>query len=552
MNKKQMAHFTNLPQLNFSRSRFNMDYSVKTSFNTGDLIPLGKAFEVLPGDTIKWKTSSLVRMQTLITPVMDNIYLDTFYFFVPFRLIWDHYVNFLGENDTTPWVSDTTYSIPQVLSPENGWSVGTLADYFGVRPGVGNLSISALPFRAYSKIVKDWFYDENNQTPPDCLTNDATIQGSNGDDYVVDLVKGGKPFVVARMHDMFSSALPSPQKGASVTLPLGNNAKLRTFSDSYDILGSDTLRVFDKNLSEQIGQGVLSFNVDASQSSTRGAASFRNFGDSSYLGVPTSTNMAVDLSSATATTINDLRLAFQTQRLLERMARGGSRYFEILASQWGVIAPQGLIQRSEYLGGSRSSINVQSVVQTSSTDDISPQGNLTGYSVSTKVHNDFTKSFSEPGYIIGLGCVRYMHSYSQGIPKAYMRKDRFDFFNHAFAFIGEQPIKNYEIFAQGTAKDNEVFGYNEAFVDYRYNPNMITGEMRPDAPLSLDVWHLGDDYETLPMLSSTWIREDKSNVDRVLAINSSISNQFFGDFYFNIVATRPMPLFSIPGLIDHM
>lgn len=545
MNKKQMAHFTNLPKINISRSRFNMDYSVKTSFNTGDLIPLGKAFEVLPGDTIKWKTSSLVRMQTLITPVMDNIYLDTFYFFVPFRLIWDHYVNFLGENDTTPWVSDTTYSIPQVLSPENGWRVGTLADYFGVRPGVGNLSISALPFRAYSKIVKDWFYDENIQTPPDCLTNDATIQGSNGDDYVVDLVKGGKPFVVARMHDMFSSALPSPQKGASVILPLGNDAPLRTFDGLYSIYGNDGIKFSN--------DGINPFESVYYGSGTNAIlGAFTPLSQGTDYSRVQATNLRADLSSATATTINDLRLAFQTQRLLERMARGGSRYFEILASQWGVIAPQGLIQRSEYLGGSRSSINVQSVVQTSSTDDTSPQGNLTGYSVSTKVHHDFTKSFSEPGYIIGLGCVRYMHSYSQGIPKAYMRKDRFDFFNHAFAFIGEQPIKNYEIFAQGTAQDNEVFGYNEAFVDYRYNPNMITGEMRSDAPLSLDVWHLGDDYETLPMLSSTWIREDKSNVDRVLAINSSISNQFFGDFYFNIVATRPMPLFSIPGLIDHM
>lgn len=552
MNKKQLAHFTNLPKLNISRSRFNMDYSLKSSMNVGDLFPLGKAMEVLPGDTFKWKTSSLVRMTTLLSPIMDNIYLDTFYFFVPFRLIWEHFTNFLGENDTTPWVSETTYSIPQVSAPSGGWSVGTIADYFGVPTGISNISISALPFRAYAKIVKDWFYDENNQTPPDLLVNDATIAGSNGSDYVVDLIKGGKPFIVGKMHDMFTSALPSPQKGASVTLPLGNNAKLRTFSDSYDILGSDTLRVYDKNLLGQTGQGVLSFNVDSSQPATRGAASLRNFGDSSYLGIPTSTNMAVDLSSATATTINDLRLAFQTQRLLERMARGGTRYFEILASQWGVIAPQGLIQRSEYLGGCRSNINVQSVVQTSATDQTSPQGNLTAYSVSTKVHHDFTKSFSEPGYIIGLGCLRYLHSYSQGIPKAYMRKDRFDFYNHAFAFIGEQPIKNYEIYAQGTSQDNEVFGYNEAFVDYRYNPNMITGEMRPTASNSLDVWHLGDNYNSLPMLSDTWIREDKSNVDRVIAVSSAVSNQFFGDFYFSIEATRPMPLFSIPGLIDHM
>lgn len=575
MNKKQEAHFANLPKVNMSRSRFDMDHDLNTSFNTGQLIPLGQAFEVLPGDTIKWSTSSLVRLTTLRAPIMSNLFFDTYFFFVPFRLIWEHYTNFLGENDSTPWVSETTYSIPQVKSPTGGWSVGSLADYFGIATGVGNLSVSALPFRAYAKIVKDWFYDENSQYPPDFILGDATIQGNNGTNYVTDLAKGGMPFNIAKLHDIFTSCLPAPQKGDSVLLPLGN---IDLGTSEFPVISSG---VKHSNASLYEGQSA-DFQPMTFSTESGGATNIIPYNDSNkfltiHTGNLTSRGYAGDItptfpfysgglypdnlvgkfggssaSASSSTTINDLRLAFQTQRLLERMARGGTRYFEILASQWGVIAPQGLIQRSEYLGGSRSDIRVNTVVQTSSTDSTSPQGNLTGYSVSTNKHRDFIKSFSEPGYIIGLGAVRYMHLYSQGIPKTYMRKDRFDFYNQAFAFIGEQPIMNYQIYAQGTNQDYEVFGYNEAWVDYRYMPNMITGEMRPTAQTSLDVWHLGDHYTSLPRLSSGWLMEDKSNVDRVITVSSNISNQFVADIYFNIDAIRPMPLYSIPGLIDHM
>lgn len=558
MNKKQEAHFVNLPKVKMSRSRFDMDHDLNTSFNVGQLIPLGQAFEVLPGDTIKWSTSSLVRLTTLRAPIMSNMFFDTYYFFVPFRLIWEHYTNFLGENDSTPWVSDTTYSIPQLKSPIGGWSVGSLADYFGIATGVGNISVSALPFRAYAKIVKDWFYDENSQYPPDYIVGDATIQGNNGTNYVTDIAKGGMPFNIAKLHDIFTSCLPAPQKGDSVLLPLGDIS-----------LGSAELPVYGGPTNRGSGYSEVQYPIHYITTATGQYLGIDNneysINGSSPLTIDPLTNIgsavpdnlianlgSTSVSSSSSTTINDLRLAFQTQRLLERMARGGTRYFEILASQWGVIAPQGLIQRSEYLGGSRSDIRVNTVVQTSSTDSTSPQGNLTGYSVSTNNHRDFIKSFSEPGYIIGLGAVRYMHSYSQGIPKTYMRKDRFDFYNQAFAFIGEQPIMNYQIYAQGTEQDNEVFGYNEAWVDYRYMPNLITGEMRPTAQTSLDVWHLGDHYTTLPRLSSEWLMEDKSNVDRVITVSSNVSNQFVADIYFSVDAIRPMPLYSIPGLIDHM
>lgn len=542
MNRKQEVHLSSVPKVKVGRSRFNMDFGNLTSFNTGQLIPLCKPIEVVPGDTFSWSTSSLVRMTTLIAPIMDNLYFDTFMFYVPSRLIWEHFTNFLGENDTTPWVNESTYSVPQVTSPDGGWSVGTLADYFGLPVNVSNLSVSALPFRAYAKIVKDWFYNENVQTPPNVPLNDATIAGSNGDDYVIDLCKGGVPFNACKLSDMFSQALPAPQKGSSVVLPLGDNAPVNFGS----VDGSD---IYNAN----VNQPVLAQGFTSSSPYQVGLYGAKSDGASpSWLSTGEQVGLYTDMAKATATTINDLRIAFQTQRLLERMARGGTRYFEILASQWGITAPQGLLQRSEYLGGHRSRVQINSVVQTSATDSTSPQGNLAAYSVSTNYHHDFTKSFFEPGYIIVLGCVRYYHSYSQGIPKTFKRKDLFDFYNHAFACIGEQPVYNYEIFAQGTSVDDEVFGYNEAWIDYRVNPNMITGEMRPSVSGSIDFWHLGDNYDSLPMLSNTWMQEDKSNVDRVLSVSSDLSNQFQASFYFKVDAVRPMPLFSVPGLIDHL
>lgn len=561
MSRREEAHMTNLPKIKMLRSRFKDGKSVKTTLNAGDLIPLGKAFEVLPGDTIKFTTSSLVRMMTLIAPIMSELYFDTFFFFVPFRLVWDNYTKFLGENDRTPWVSSETFTIPQINAPSGGWQVGTIADYFEVIPGVSNLKFSALVFRSYAKIVKDWFYDENMQTPPDLLTDDATITGSNGSNYVIDLVKGGKPFVAGKFHDLFTSCLPAPQKGASVELPLGNDAVVYADNESMsfaDIKSNYGLNEINYRKYNSAGNQAASGNnynvIGAYQTGLDNnfrLAQGSGPAQSTTYAFYTPANLKADLSTATATTINDLRTAFATQRLLERMARGGTRYFEILASQWGVIAPQGLIQRSEYLGGSRSRININSVVQTSATDDTSPQGNLSAYSVTTNKHTDFIKSFSEPGYIISLGCIRYKHSYSQGIPKDYMRKDKFDFYNQAFAFIGEQPIKNYQIFAQGTAQDNEIFGYNEAWIEYRVHTDAITGMLRPTYSQSLDFWHLGDKYDTLPTLSSDFIKEDKNIVDRVLAVSSSQTHQFLLDFYFEYDMIRPMPLYSIPGLLDH-
>lgn len=549
MNNKQSSHFVNLPKLNVNRSRFDLSFGNITSFNTGQLIPMCQAIEILPGDTFKITTKSLVRLTTLAVPVFDNLFLDTYWFFVPYRLLWEHYVNFLGENDNSPWVNQTTYSIPQTTSPDGGWNVGTLADYFGIPTGVSNLSISSLPFRGYAKIVRDWFYDENLQIPPDFNVDDVTQAGSNGSDYVTDIIAGGVPFDLCKTHDVFTSCLPAPQKGASVSLPLGNNAPVYFGDVNQDIYK-------DYGNSRPIfGTKDSSDNVDVLTAGALGTNASGSFVFGSQASGTYSANIVngyADISSATATTINDLRLAFQTQRLLERMARGGTRYYEILASQWGITPPQGIIQRSEYLGGSRSKIDIQTVVQTSETTNDSPLGDLAGMSVSYNKHQDFVKSFSEGGYLFGLCAVRYHHRYQQGIPKSYLRKDLFDFYNHAFAYIGEQPIFNNQIYAQGTSQDTEVFGYNEAWVDYRYIPNQITGQLRSSYNQSLDKWHFADDYSSLPTLSSDWIKEDKSNVDRALVYSSGVVNQFIGEFYFDVDAVRPMPLYSIPGLIDHM
>lgn len=566
MNKKQSSHFVNLPKINMSRSRFNMDFGNKTSFNAGQLIPMCTAIEVLPGDTFNWSTRSFVRLSTLLAPIMDDLYLDTYFFYVPYRLLWDHYVNFLGENDTSPWVSQTTYSVPQTTAPQGGWNIGTLADYFAIPTGV-ELSVSSYAFRAYCKIVRDWFYDENIQTPCDFKTDDATQAGSNGNNYVTDLIKGGVPFNICKMHDVFTSVLPSPQKGDSVKLPLGN-IDLTSVPVGVGDVHSMSLDSDGKPISEK---GVL-FNANGEiqsgfnhpigvQANTSAIDGSYNIGSVTYNGATIANPMyyqptnlyANGISSAdTNITINDLRLAFQTQRLLERMARGGTRYYEILASQWGITPPQGVVQRSEYLGGHRHRLNVNSVVQTSESTQDSPQGTLTAYSITVDRHHDFIKSFYEGGLIIGLCAVRYFHSYQQGLPKQFSRKDLFDYYNHAFAYIGEQAIYNKEIYAQGTSVDDEVFGYNEAWVQYRYNNNTITGQLRSASNSGFDVWHLGDDYSQLPTFSEDWIQEDKTNVDRVVTVTSAVANQFIADFWFEVEATRPMPLYSIPGLIDHM
>ncbi len=555
MNRNVESHFAlNPTRIDLSRSTFDRSSSVKTSFNAGSIVPFFLE-EVLPGDTFNVKSSKVVRMQTLLTPVMDNVYLDTYYFFVPNRLVWKHWKEFNGENTESAWIPQTEYQVPQITSPAGtGWAVGTIADYFGIPTGVPNLSVSALPFRAYALVMNEWFRDQNLSDPLIVPDDDATVAGVNTGTFITDVAKGGKPYIAAKYHDYFTSCLPSPQKGPDVNIPVATPAPLPVVPRANIVPQSAwTNQPYHASPYDNLGMqfskpyNFITFNTNGDQGSGQS-------GSTSDIEAPVIDNLwAISDGNAAAATINQLRMAFQIQKLYERDARGGSRYIEILKSHFGVTSPDARLQRPEYLGGNRVPININQVIQQSGTGTgaNTPQGTVVGMSQTTDSHADFIKSFTEHGFIIGVMVARYDHTYQQGLDRMWSRKDRFDYYWPVFANIGEQAVKNKEIYAQGNNKDDEVFGYQEAWADYRYKPNRVTGEMRSAYTQSLDVWHLADDYDRLPSLSDSWIREDKTNIDRVLAVKSDVSNQFFADIYIQNRATRPMPLYSVPGLIDH-
>lgn len=566
MNRNVESHFAlNPTNIDIRRSTFDRSHSLKTSFNVGDIVPFFLD-EVLPGDTFNVDTSKVVRLQTLLTPVMDNIYLDTYFFFVPNRLTWSHWKQFNGENTESAWIPQTEYEIPQITAPAgSGWSVGTIADYLGVPTGVPSLSVSALPFRAYALVMNEWFRDENLSDPLVVPVDDATVAGVNTGTFVTDVAKGGLPYKAAKYHDYFTSCLPSPQKGPDVLIPSATSGVFPVVTRSDLVPGSDNpdamYALFGKGFNSDSGARVSGSLAAATNPNDSG---FRS-GASPVLGSSQITsfvplNLWAESSGGLGASINQLRMAFQIQKLYEKDARGGSRYIEILKSHFGVTSPDARLQRPEYLGGNRVPININQVVQQSGTAaGETAQGTVTGMSVTTDTHSDFTKSFTEHGFVIGVMVARYDHTYQQGLERFWSRKDRFDYYWPVFANIGEQAVKNKEIYAQGPAKvdsagaviDDQVFGYQEAWADYRYKPSRVTGEMRSQYAQSLDVWHLADDYSDLPMLSDSWIREDKTNVDRVLAVTSAVSNQLFADIYIKNRTTRPMPMYSIPGLIDH-
>ena len=572
MSRNENTRFAlNPTNLDLSRSTFRRDHSVKLSYNVGDIIPF-YVDEVLPGDTFQLKTSMVSRMQTLLTPMMDNLYIDTYFFFVPNRIVWQHWKELMGENTESAWIPTVEYSVPQITAPVGGWNIGTIADYFGIPTGIDNLSVNALPFRAYALIMNEWFRDENLSDPLDIPVNDATVTGVNSGNYITDVAKGGLPFKAAKFHDYFTSCLPSPQKGPDVTIPVAGSTNI------------PVVTMFDKVPSPgNVPLGIVGYNAKMTQYTSGSPATWtgemqqlRGATANTYTGVPSAANANVPLyavndgytgssspiipnnlwavsdGSVSAATINQLRMAFQIQKLYEKDARGGTRYIEVLKSHFGVTSPDARLQRPEYLGGNRIPVNINQVVQSSGTQpDGTPLGDTAAFSVTTDVHGDFIKSFVEHGFILGLMVARYDHTYQQGLERFWSRKDRFDYYWPVFANIGEQAVLNKEIYATGQATDNEVFGYQEAWADYRYKPSRVCGEMRSKAQTSLDVWHLADDYTKLPSLSDAWIREDKANVDRVLAVTSAVSNQMFADIYVQCKATRPMPVYSIPGLIDH-
>lgn len=559
MNRNTNTHFAlNPTRLDMSRSTFNRDHSVKTSFNVGDLVPFF-VDEVLPGDTFDITTSKVVRMPSLLTPIMDNIYLDTYYFFVPNRLCWTHWRELMGENTQSAWIPTVEYQVPQITAPAGGWNVGTIADYFGIPTGVANLSVNALPFRAYSLICNEWFRDENLTDPLSVPVDDATVVGVNTGNYITDTAKGGLPFKACKYFDVFSGCLPSPQRGPDVKIPVaaGGKTPVVGLSSTHDSGGfglfgsvltgsSSSSSITNGSLMVTSGNGTFGLSGSSPVSSSD---IFKN--GTHYLPFEPTNLWAVE-TNPVAATINQLRTAFQIQKMYERDARGGTRYIELLKSHFGVTSPDARLQRPEYLGGNRIPIVINEVNQTSGTvSDGTPQGTPTGQSRTTDVHHDVKKSFVEHGFIIGVMVARYEHTYQQGLERFWSRKDRMDYYWPVFANLGEQAVLNKEIYAQGSAKDDEVFGYQEAWYDYRYKPNHVTGEMRSSAPQTLDVWHLADDYGSLPSLSDSWIREDSGTVDRVIAVSEKVSNQLWADIFIKNKTTRAMPLYSIPGLIDH-
>lgn len=565
----------NPSDIDISRSKFNRDSSVHTSFSVGSLVPFF-VDEVLPGDSFEIKTHKVLRMPALLNPVMDDLYLDTYYFFVPNRIVWDHWKNLQGENTSSAWYPDVEYAVPQVTAPSGGWQIGSIADYMGIPTGISGLKVSALPFRAYAMIVNEWFRDQNLQNPVHIVTDDIDITGSNGTNYITDLNKGGMPFVANKYHDYFTSCLPSPQKGPDVTLTVSAGGNLPVVPGdahvNYNMFGATgnkmlTAVAVDKSTGDRVnaslsGNGMTALGfASGSDSGTPKLSSMaaNNTLYNNYATVAIPDNLiAINSGEVSVATINQLRTAFQVQKMLEKDARAGTRYREVLKSHFGVTSPDARQQVPEYLGGNRINLNVNQVVQTSSTTNESPMANVAGYSLTSDSHADFVKSFTEHGFIIGVMCARYHHTYQQGLNRMWSRKKRTDFYMPVFANIGEQAVTNKEIYAQGPTVlhdtvpfDDEVFGYQEAWADYRYRPDICTGHMRSASSISLDNWHFADDYNALPHLSSSWIHEDKSNVDRCLAVTSENTHQIFGDILIENDTTRPMPVYSIPGLIDH-
>lgn len=537
---------TNQTNIEITRSKFKRPSTLKTTFKMGELVPI-YIDEVLPGDTKTMYNRKLIRMATPVKPIMDTINAQVFWFFVPNRIIYDHWEELQGENKSGPWTQQTEYTVPQIKAPEDGWKKGTLADYMGLPINVGNIEVSHLPFRAYVKIWNDFFKDENLQDSSYLNTDEAETQGTNNNsNYITDAITGGMCLPVSKIHDYFTSALPEPQKGPDVLLPLGDRAPIK--NNLEDFTNKFSPAWFNSNNEKPSEAAYLLIGTNNNYAGTR-ASSDTN---SSSLKPNVYLNLEADLSQATAATINNLRQAFAIQRMYERDARGGTRYIEIIKSHFGVTSSDARLQRAEYLNGKTIPINIQQVNQTSATNDISPQGNTAAYSLTGDEENAFTKSFEEHGILMGLICARQEHSYSQGIEKFWLRKTRTDFYMPVFANLSEQPIYNAEIFAQGNEKDKEVFGYQEAWADYRYKPNRLTGLMRPNAENNIAVWNLGDLYETLPTLGNEFIQETKENLDRALAVSSDTSGyQFLLDVFYDPTEVRAMPVRSIPGLIDH-
>lgn len=552
------SHFAMIPQANIRRSVFDRSHVYKTTFNEGALIPYF-VDEVIPGDTFTLNPVEFCRLATPVVPFMDNIYIESFFFFVPSRLVYDKWVNLCGEQENPE--DSTDYLVPTVSL--TGDMTNKLPDYMGIACASGtfnNVSVNCLPFRSYWLIWNEWFRDENLQKSVKISKGETNtvleLMGQSTANPNYGLPSGVKnwydPAPRGKRYDYFTGALPWPQKGPAVDLPLGQTAALTVGDNASLTMPAGYLN--SSSSSSQVDYGFFPTNLSLNSRSPLG---FDNYQTNTIHGVGANpkefplkavNGVSVDLSSATSITINSLRQAFMLQRYYEIDARSGTRYTEKLQAHFGVTNPDARLQRPEFLGSHSSMMNINPVTQTSSTDSTTPQGNLAAYGLNAQRYHAFTKSFSEFGYIIGLINVRADLTYQQGVNKMWLRSDVLDFYWPSFAHLGEQAIENIEIYCQGNDDDKKIFGYQERYAEYRYKPSLITGQFRSTYNEPLDIWHLSQKFSTLPTLSDEFI-QDHPPISRVVAVPSY--PHFLLDVKFNLKCIRPMPMYGIPGMMGH-
>lgn len=556
MNRNNERRFNQIPKMKASRTRFNRDQTVLTTFDSGQLIPF-YVDEVLPGDTFSVDTAAIIRMTTPKYPVFDDAFIDFYYFYCPDRILWDDFKQFMGEVEVAPWMPTKEYKVPQIVikgtTEEKLPRENSILDYMGIPTKIdAQFSINALPIRAYVMIWNEFFRDENVGNAAVLKTDSQNVnytdRGGTVDQILEDAYKGGRCLPVNKFHDYFTSCLPYPQRGPVVTLPMTGNAPIRlggTRGEYKDFQGTVEMVLGATSASNKAGS--LAYTNATGAPGEKKAVEFTGTEKvSSETGV--GGWMYADLASVTAATINDLRKAVAVQQYYEALARGGSRYREQVQALWDVVISDKTVQVPEYLGGGRYHVNINQIVQTSSqqTNIDTPIGETGAMSVTPINESSFTKSFEEHGFVIGVCCVRHNHSYQQGLERFWSRTDRLDYYVPQFANLGEQPVKKKEIMLTGKSTDEETFGYQEAWSEYRMKPNRVSGLMRSNASGSLDFWHYADNYEKVPTLSQDWMTEGKAEIARTLIVQNE--PQFFGAIRVANKTTRRMPLYSVPGL----